>query len=83
MRRYLTVLLVEDVLGRLKAYVRLAGRVCKGPEGGAALKGFSKRPCFSWFSSSLAYAFLFFFQTGLLVCRVGEAPSLCHAEEEQ
>ena len=62
------MLLAEDVLGRLNEYVRLAGRVCSGPAGGAALKGFSRQPCFSWFSSSLAYAFLFFFHTGLLVC---------------
>jgi len=62
------VLLAEDVLGRLNEYVRLAGRVSNGPAGGAALKGFSRQPCFSWFSSSLAYAFLFFFHTGLLVC---------------
>ncbi len=65
---HLIVLLAEDVLGRLNEYVRLAGKVCNGPAGGAALKGFSRQPCFSWFSSSLAYAFLFFFHTGLLVC---------------
>ena len=51
---YLMVLLVELVLGKLKEYVRLAGSVCRGPAAGAALKGFSRRPCFSWFSSSLA-----------------------------
>ena len=43
----LIVLLAEDVLGRLNEYVRLAGRVCNGPAGGAALKGFSRQPCFS------------------------------------
>ncbi len=45
--KYLIVLLVDAVRGRLYVYVKLAGSVCKGPSGGAALKGFSRRPCFS------------------------------------
>lgn len=42
MHAYFMVLLMEPDRAMLEAYVRLAGRVCKGPWSGAAVKGCRK-----------------------------------------